>query len=271
MPADARQLVSCLYRGQVVHRRWQPFRHEFRYPLFQLYLDLSEIDQVFEGRWLWSASRRAPARFRRDDHLGDPRQPLRDAVLDVVEERLGIRPAGPVRLLTHLRYWGYVMNPLSLFYCFEPDGHSLAAIVAEVSNTPWGERHSYVLDGRARNEDGVLETSHAKEFHVSPFLPMEVQYHWRVATPGEHLAVTIATEDKEGHTFDAALALQRSPLTTGNLARTLACHPWMTGRVVTAIYWQALLLWWKGATFFPHPPAREYLSQDQPLTSPIAR
>ena len=134
---------SALYQGWLRHRRRAPRAHAFAYPLFMAYLDLAELDRVFAGRWLWSARRAAPARFAREDHFGDPALPLDEAVRRLVHERTGRRPAGPIRLLTHLRYFGYVFNPVSFFYCYA--GDEVQTIVAEVNNTPWGERCMYVL------------------------------------------------------------------------------------------------------------------------------
>lgn len=249
-----RSLSSALYVGDVVHRRHEPFFHAFQYRLFQLFLDLDELDEVFQGRWFWSTSRTALARFRRTDHLGDPSRPLKECVQDLVEQRLGRRPDGPVRLLTHLRYFGYVMNPVSFYYC-QAAGGALDAVVAEVHNTPWGERHCYVLD--ARNcEDGVLRAEHAKEFHVSPFQPMDVSYRWRLTPPSERLAITIENVRQSRTVFDATLSLRRRPISGMSLARCLALHPWMTGKITAAIYWQALRLWWLGARFHPHPGSK---------------
>ena len=137
--------ASAIYEGTVRHRRRRPRLHAFTYRVFLMYLDLDDLDDVFQGRWLWSTQRPALARFRREDHVGDPSVPLDEAVRDLVAARTGHRPAGPVRLLTHLRYFGYVMNPVSFYYCFAADGAGLEAIVAEVNNTPWGEQHCYVL------------------------------------------------------------------------------------------------------------------------------
>ena len=250
MPSDAPR-ASCLYVGRVTHRRHAPFAHTFAYRVFQAYLDLDELTDVFRGRWLWSTTRPAVAWFRREDHLGDARRPLKECVLDLVEERLGRRPRGPVRLLTHLRYFGYVMNPVSFYYCHGDDGE-VAATVAEVHNTPWGERHCYVLAWRSA-DGGACRAEHPKEFHVSPFLPMELSYRWKLTAPGA--ALTIGIEDLEDGrpVFEAALSLTRREISGRALAGCLARRPWMTARVTAAIYWQAFRLWWKGATFHPHP------------------
>lgn len=244
--------ASCLYEGWVRHRRREPLPHAFRYPVFMVYLDLAEVDAVFRGRWFWSSRRRALARFDRADHIGDPRVPLDTAVRDLVEHQTGWRPAGPIRLLTHLRYFGYVFNPVSFYYCFGRAGAQVEAIVADVSNTPWGERHQYVLptSGESLRVHGFAPT---KVFHVSPFMPMDVDYDWRFSTPGGTLAVHMRSRRHGLDVFDATLVLRRRPITGASLARVLVRYPAMTARVVAGIYWQALRLWMKGAPFHPHP------------------
>ncbi|MEZ5364268.1 MAG: DUF1365 domain-containing protein [Bryobacterales bacterium] len=190
---------SALYEGSVRHHRLAPVGREFRYRLFQVYLDLSELDTVFRGRWLWSTKRPNLAWFRREDHLGDPRKPLDTAVRDLVEQESGRRPAGPIRLLTHLRYFGYVMNPVSFYYCFDERDEHVDAIVAEIHNTPWGERHCYVLTASA-NENGAEKRlfRFAKQFHVSPFMSMNQTYGWRFNKPGEVLAVHMENFERDG-------------------------------------------------------------------------
>ncbi|KAA3624832.1 MAG: DUF1365 domain-containing protein, partial [Proteobacteria bacterium] len=180
------KLKSCIYVGQVRHRRFAPARHGFSYRLFMMYLDLSELDRVFDGRWLWSATRPALARFRRSDYLGDPGVNLDTAVRDLVEARGVPRPTGPIRLLTHLRYFGYCFNPASFYYCFDAGGRFVEAIVVEVTNTPWAERHAYVLTAE-KNGDPVTCRNLAlrKGFHVSPFMPMDIDYDWRFSDPGK--------------------------------------------------------------------------------------
>ena len=240
-------MTSAIYQGTVSHRRRTPVGHGFRFRLFMLYVDLDELPRVLDG---------VPpllARFRREDYLGDPAIPLDTAVRDLVQERLGVRPAGPVRMLAHLRYLGHCFNPVVFYWCFAPDGERVEAVVAEVTNTPWGERHAYVSAGGG-NAGHVLESRHEKALHVSPFMQMSIDYTWRVGTPGERLAVTIENRDADGGlVFDAQLALRRRALTHGALMRVLARHPAMTLRVLAGIYGQALRLRLKGARWHAHP------------------
>ena len=245
---------SAIFEGSVRHRRRAEIRHAFRYRMFMMYLDLDELDRVFRGRWLWSARRVALAWFRREDHFGDPREPLAESVRDLVGRATGTRPVGPIRLLTHLRYFGYCFNPVSFYYCFNDAGSELAALVAEVNNTPWGERQLYVL-GAADDagDSGVMQFVTRKAMHVSPFLPMDMDYRWRLNVPGERLRVHMENRRLGETLFDATLALRRTEISGRSLAGVLIRFPWMTFRVIAAIHWQALRLWWKGARVYDHP------------------
>lgn len=246
---------SALYLGQVRHRRLQPRRHSFRYPLFFAYLDLAELPTVFARRWLWSVGRGNLASFRREDHLGDPAVPLEQAVRELVAAESGQRPEGPIRVLTHLRYFGYCFNPVSFYYCFDRADTEVETIVAEVNNTPWGERHCYVLPVVAarRQAARAWHWQFDKRFHVSPFMPMDLAYDWHFAAPDRELSVHMDVAQEGRKLFDATLRLRRRPLTSGNMALALLRFPLLTLRVIVAIHWQALRLWLKRVPVHTHP------------------
>ena len=255
---------SAIYRGWLRHRRFAPRLHDFRYPLFFLYLDLAELDAVFRGRWLWSTKRMALARFDRADHLGDPAVPLDQAVRDLVKQQTGRRPRGPIRLLTHLRYFGHCFNPVSFYYCFDAAGVNVDCMVAEVNNTPWGERHCYVLDEpMLPRHDRHLAYRSGKAMHVSPFMSMDLVYHWHFSRPEEQLSVHMALHENApagARLFDATLRLRRVPASGPQLALALLRFPLMTLQVIAAIHWQALRLWLKRVPVHSHPDKTSPLS-----------
>ena len=274
-------LHSAIYHGTVRHRRMLPAEHSFNYHMFMMYLDLDELPEVFQGSRLFSATRRAAARFCREDHLvgqggGGEGIPLDQAVRDLVEQSTGQRPQGPIRLLTHLRYFGYVFNPVSFYYCFNADDTRLETIVAEVNNTPWGERECYVLSKDAEvDHAGVQhgEVGHrdirryrpVKRMHVSPFMPMDVSYDWRFRPPSESLTVHMENSREGRKLFDATLVLQRQEITPAALARVLIAFPLMTMKIIVAIHWQALRLWLKRVPVIDHPAraSRKVIESDR--------
>lgn len=263
-------MKSAIYEGAVRHERLAPRPHAFKKRLFLLYLDLDELEQVFQRRWLWSVGRRNLVWFRRADYLGPHERPLREAVLDRVEQALGRRPSGAVRVLTQPRTWGYLFNPVSFYYVFDEE-ERLEAVVAEITNTPWNERHAYVLDGREPGPDATdatddarpaaLQARFAKDFHVSPFFPMEQSYLWRFDPPGETLGVRMTNHERGRAVFHVSLECERRPIDGPRLARMLLVHPFQTLLVHAAIYWQAARLWAKRTPFFVHPDKRAELGE----------
>ncbi|MGD8519730.1 MAG: DUF1365 domain-containing protein [Desulfobacterales bacterium] len=252
-------MYSCIYEGTIRHRRYRPRANMFQYRLFFMFLDLAELPTLFDIHPLWSNERFNIACFRRRDHFGDPEIPLDQAVQDLVEERLGNRPNGPIRLLTHLRYFGHCFNPASFYYCYDPTDTRVDTIVVEIHNTPWGERYCYVL-GAEHNEHPITNWRRhqfAKAFHVSPFIEIDIHYDWRFRLPDDAIRVHMIDYEKGEKLFDASLALQRREITRRTLTRVLIRYPVMTGKVVTMIYWQALRLILKRTPFFAHPNKRE--------------
>jgi uncharacterized protein len=249
--------ASAVYEGVVRHRRLAPHPHAFGYRMAQLYLDLDEVERVFKERWFWSSERGNIAQFRRGDYLGPAALTLAEAVRQRVEKAAGHRPAGPIRLLCHLRYFGFVFNPVSFYYCFAEDGVTLDCIVAEITNTPWKEHHAYVLPVKtARLQGRALHWNLPKTFHVSPFMPMTREYEWRFSTPSDDLCVQMDVLRDGQREFDATLNLRRHPLNGASLARVLWRYPLMTAQVVGAIHWQALRLWLKRNPVHEHPNLR---------------
>ncbi|MEM8563278.1 MAG: DUF1365 domain-containing protein [Pseudomonadota bacterium] len=245
---------SRLYEGVVRHRRMSPRQHEFSYRVFMPYLCLDELPELFDAHPLWSARGRALARFDRADFLGDPEIPLADEVRRRILEETGNEHSGPIYLLANMRYFGVAMNPIACYYCFDESESQLEYLVAEVNNTPWNERHSYVLPGPAQGK--WLKTEFEKAFHVSPFNPMDMRYHWRSSTPDKRLVLHLANTQDGDRVFDASLSLTAKPLTATNLNRTLWRYPMITAKIALAIYWQAFRLFVKGVPFYSHPNSK---------------
>jgi uncharacterized protein len=244
--------ASCLYEGAVRHRRFEVRGHQLRYRLALAYIDLDELPGLLDGRLV--SPRPGLVRFRRRDYLGDPALSLAEAVREEVRRQTGARPAGPIRLLTQLRSYGHCFNPVSFYYCFDAGGERLEHVLAEVTNTPWGERHAYVLSA---GEDGApaLTGTSAKELHVSPFMGMDYRYSWRVSAPAQRLAVHVENQRDGAIAFDATLSMRRRELTRASVARRAARYPFATLRVLVLIYAHALRLKLKGVPVHAHPVA----------------
>lgn len=245
--------APALYIGEVRHRRFKPKAHRFTYPLFMAFLDVDRIPELCRvspflsyGRWNWAA-------FHEEDQFGDPSLPLRERLRRDAEAKGHQLPEGPIFLLTHLRYLGICFNPVSYFYCYDQAGE-LALIMAQVSNTPWRERHTYWMPvAQGQQGPGGVSFDIPKAFHVSPFMPMECRYRWAFTRPGGALKVHIAESDCLGLFFDATLDLKEQPWSASILRTTLIRFPWMTLKVLVAIHWEAFWLWIKRTPVYTHP------------------
>jgi hypothetical protein len=245
-------MEPAIYSGTIRHRRFEPAHHEFTYPLFMAFLDVDRIPELMSVSPLASYNRFNWASFHERDHFGDPALTLRQRlVADAAGQ--GIRlPEGRIFLLTHLRYLGYNFNPISLFYCYNPNGR-IETIMAEVSST-FGETHNYWLSAANRNASPDSRRYRCpKAIHVSPFMPMELDYRFVLPPPGERLIAHMNTMDGERSDFDATLRLRREPWSAASLHRALLRFPWVTGKVIAAIHWEALRLYWKKVPVYTHP------------------
>lgn len=246
-------LASALFEGTVRHHRRTPRDNRFALRVALPYVDLDELPRLFDGFALGSARRRNVLWFRRKDYLAPHDLPLAEAVRRRVHEATGVRPEGPVRMLAHLRTLGWCFNPVAFYWCFDTEGQP-AFVVAEITNTPWGERHAHVLDVRtARGADGTTRHDFDKVFHVSPFLPMDLRYTWSFRGPADRLSVHMVCRRHGEVVLQATMTLVRRAWSAATLRRLLVRHVGMTWRVSATIYLQALRLALKRVPFHSHP------------------
>ena len=241
-----------IYTGTIRHRRFVPFDHFFSYRIFMVYFDISKVEQILKKSWFWNVNKPSIVSFYREDYHGNQEQSLDDAVRSTIYQKTGRILKGPIRILTHLRYFGYCFNPVSFYYCFDQSDQNVELIMAEITNTPWKERHSYIVSDK-RNSKSNLTTSFGKDFHVSPFWGMDHQYEWIFTKPEKNLVVNMKNIKDQNKVFDATLTLERKAFNLKNLVLQTLSLPFMTVRIVFRIHWQALKLWIKGAHVFDHP------------------
>ena len=245
-------MKSCIYQGQVRHTRKYPTKHDFSYGLFMMYLDLDELPNLFQKFWLWSVGKKNIAWFDRSKHTGDKSCSLITSIRRIVKEETGLSTTGPVRLLTHMTYFGYSFNPVSFYYCFDDDGETLLAIVAEVNNTPWNEQHCYVLPIDGSNKKHY-KFEFEKNFHVSPFNSCDQQYDWRFIKPESDLVVFMNVIENDIQIFETMMNMKKREINSQSLALMLFRYPLMTVKIVFSIYYQAFKLFIKGTPLHTHP------------------
>ena len=246
MPAPATgRLASCLYAGTIAHQRERPAR-SFQHRIVLAYLDLEELPVLAGG--LLVRRRPGTLRFRRRDYHGPATVPLSHAVRETVRQRSGVNPTGPIRILTSLSFFGHCFNPVSFYFCLDGEGR-LQAVLAEVTNTPWGERRAYVIPGGA----GEFR----KAMHVSPFMGMDHTYRASATTPGHELRVAIESLHEGQPVFAATLSLTRRELTRRSIRNLAWRHPPAGLRSLALIYGHALGLRIAGAPVFAHPKASD--------------
>ena len=247
-------MKSCLYFGDVYHRRTSPKPHAFRFRLFMVHLFLDEMEEVFRKRIFWSTTEPNLACLRRSDYHGDTSASLENSVRKTVQDQLGERPKGTVSMITHLRYFGHCFNPVTFYYCWNEDRSQPEYLLVEINNTPWNERHAKAFKWKGDDPDEVPSRhDFTKEFHVSPFIGMDVDYEWTFSCPGKKLTVNMKDKKKGEVFFQANLKMSRKPMNGANLAWALTRFPFLTIQVVVGIYFNAFLLRLKGCAFHPHP------------------
>lgn len=239
---------SAIYTGTVTHRRYIPKKHSFTYTVFMSYLDLDELGKIFTNIPFWSDSgKKNIAYFNRNDYLRPSNKPLKTLVQETIHKKLNVNHTGPIKMLTHLRILGCCFNPVTFYYCFNATNKKLDYVLADITNTPWNERHQYLID--LKNNDNM---QFKKAFHISPFMDMEMDYDWQFSTPNDTLSVKMLANKKKCF-FKANMLLNKKTINTANTNNMLIKHCFINYKVIWGIYWQAAKLYLKQVPFYSHP------------------
>ena len=246
---------NFIYKGSIRHRRYTPFYRLFKYSIFMTFFDISHIEKMFKKSIFWNVNKRALISFYRKDYHGNPKLSLDQSVRQTIEEKTQYKPEGPIRLLTHLRYFGYCFNPVSFYYCFNKNDSQVELIMAEITNTPWNERHCYFITNK-KNKN--FKENLKKKFHVSPFWDMDHDYEWLFSQAEDNLNVHMINFKKGNKIFDATLELSnRIDMSFKNLMINTFKYPFITLSTYLRIHFQAFILLIRGATFHNHPKYKE--------------
>ena len=254
-------MESCLYEGNVVHTRMLPTFHSFKYNLFMLCVDLNELPHIFKPYWFWSSKSWNLAFFRRKDHLGDPKISLDISARNLVEQKTGSRPQGPISLITHFCYFGYRINPVSFYFCFDKNKKKLDSVIAEINNTPWGEQHCYVFKCAPYSKNKKDKFTFDKQFHISPFMSMNLKYVWSLTRPSNKFSVEMETWENQKKILQVKFNTVRTQISHASLGRVLIQYPLVTFKVLWGIYFQAFRLWLKQVPFHTHPKYKKIISK----------
>jgi DUF1365 family protein len=238
-------LENNLYVGEVRHRRFTPRLHQFTYNIFMFCFDISKITEALHGTHWYS--------FKRTNYFGAPGEQLDYSVRQHIKEKNGIAPSGKIFLLTHLSTLGYCFNPISVYIVFKPDSNEIEMLLTEVTNTPWGERHIYILDAPRAVKNNVYQYVFEKVLHVSPFMQMNYEYHLNFKIDNNKLILHMDSYKNSEHHFDATLSLDGLQLNKENINKMKWRYPFITYKVTAAIYWEALKLFIKRVPFYAHP------------------
>ena len=243
--------MHSIFKGTISHSRKKDAPHSFTYSTTMLFLDLDDIKNAFNQNIFWSYEKFNLASFHRKDFFGDSKKSLKSEIIKLLAKKLKVEIKGKIFLLTTLRYFGYCFNPVSFYYCYNKN-KELVAIVSHITNTPWEERHAYVHDCR-KIKNGTKVFEFKKDFHVSPFLPMDLKYNWKFVEPRDFLFISMECFKNQEKYFNATLKMTKKAWSPYALNRLLFLSFPMGIKSIISIYWNALILYLKKVRFYPHP------------------